>query len=156
MSKFTGANVRDITKIKNSDVFIKVDLTVVGMVSVPQSIIDNGDALPLGTLLSSRDGGLTWTSLTAPIYETGVYVADKEVYHEGHIFKSTVADNSTVPGVGDWDDLGVWDSNGVLYNDLTESKKTTIVVTGSVKEKYLHGSDEFLRTTLFKNKIIAK
>jgi len=78
------------------------------------------------------------------------------VYFEGHIYKSLVADNETAPNEGDWNDLGAWDANGVLYNDLTESKKTTVVVTGSVKENYLHGSDEFLVATLFKNKIIAK
>ncbi len=54
------------------------------------------------------------------------------------------------------DELATWDANGVLYNDLSESKKTTVVVTGIVKAKYLVGSDSLIQASLFKNKIIAK
>lgn len=156
MAIFTGANVENITKVKQSDVFTKVDQTVVGMVTVPQAMIDADGAMPLATLLTSTDGGLTWSALTTPAFEVDSYAVDDEVYYEGHIWKSTAPTNTTTPGNGDWTDLGEWNANGVLYNDLTESKKTTVLVTGTVKEKYLVGNDSFLRVTLFNNKIIAK
>lgn len=153
---FTGQNVQNITKVKRGDIFIDVAQTVVGTVTVPQTIVDAEDALPLGTLLTSTDGGQTWNPLTTPLFEVGSYKANAEVYYKGHIYKSTKAANDSIPDVADWDDLGAWNANGVLYNDLSESKKTTVVVTGSVKENYLKGCDEFLRVTLFTNKIIAK
>lgn len=153
---FKGANVADITKIRQSDVFRKVEQTVVGMVTVPASIIEAEGAMPMATLLMTTDGGLNWNALTTPAYEVGTHNLDDEVYHEGHIFVSTAADNDTIPGAGDWSDLGAWNANGVLYNDLTESKKTTVVVTGDVVKKHLTGFDEYLRLALFKNKIIVK
>jgi len=156
MPEFTGSNIADITKIKRSDVFTDVQQTVVGTVNIPQSIIDSGDALPLATLLTSTDGGLTWNPLTTPVYIAGTYQIGDIVYHEGNIFTNDTADNTALPTDPSWTNDGAWDANGVLYNDLTESKKTTVVVTGIVKEKYLGGSDEFLKATLFKNKIIAK
>lgn len=153
---FRGQNVENITKVRRSDVFTDVQQTVVGMVNIPQSILDADDALPLATVLSSNDGGATWSPLTTPAYETKAYPADEEVYYKGHIFKSKVADNNTIPDEGDWDDLGEWNANGVLYNDLTESKKTTVVVTAVVKEKYLCEYDASMKAVLFKNKIIVK
>jgi hypothetical protein len=151
---FKGTNVEKITKVKQSDIFLQVDQTVVGTVNVPTA--DDFEVLPMGTLLHSDDGGITWDSLTTPIYVAGVHALDTEVYHEGHIYKSTAADNETVPGAGDWDDLGVWDANGVLYIDITETRKTTVVVTGALKAKYLGGYDEFLRKQLFQNKLLIK
>lgn len=151
---FTGKSIANVTKRTQSDIFIQVTQTVVGLVRVPN--IDNFEVLPMGTLLNTQDGGLTWDSLTVPTYEAGSYALDAEVYLEGHIYKSTVADNVTSPVGGDWEDLGVWDANGALYSDITESGKTTVVVTGALKEKCLGGYDEFLRTQLFKNKLILK
>jgi len=156
MPGFTGQNITDITKVKRSDAFTDVQQTVVGTVNVPQSIIDAGDALPLATLLTSTDGGLNWNPLTAPAYVAGTYQIGDVVYYEGSIFTNDTADNTALPTDPSWTNDGAWDANGVLYNDLTETKKTTVVVTGIVKEKYLGGSDEFLKATLFKNKIIAK
>jgi hypothetical protein len=155
MSTFTGKSIADITKLKQSDVFNKVDQTVVGLVSVPAGLIA-GDAVPMGTLLLTSDGGKTWSTRTTPDYAAGSYALDDEVYYEGHIFKSTAAANVTVPGVGDWTDLGAWNANGILFNDLTESKNTTVVVTGTVAKKTLSGYDEFLHVVLFNNKIIVK
>ena len=153
---FKGQNVANITKVKRADVFIDVFQTVVGKVNIPQSVLDVDGALSLATVLSSTDGGITWNPLTTPAYESKAYSADEEVYYKGHIFKSKVVDNNTIPDEGDWDDLGEWNANGVLYNDLTESKKTTVVVTATVKEKYLCDYDVHMKATLFKNKIIAK
>lgn len=151
---FTGSSIQNITKIKQSDVFSNIQQTVVGMVNVP--VLADGEALALATLLTSNDGGLTWDSLTTPAYVAGTYAVDDEVYYEGHIYKNTVLDNTALPTDPSWTDLGAWDANGVLYNDLTESKKTTVVVTGEIKQKYLIGNDSFLQVALFKNKIIAK
>ena len=153
---FTGANVANVTKIKQSDVLLKIIGTVVGMVIVPATLAE-GEAVPLATLLSSTDGGITWNTQTTPAFDdTAIYAVDNEVYFKGHTWKSTAADNTTVPDVGDWDDLGIWDANGILFNDITQSKKTTVVVTGDIKQKYLHGFDEFLRAQLFKNKLLVK
>lgn len=151
---YTGKNIANITKVKQSDIFLQVTQTVVGTVNIPNT--DNFEVLPMATLLHSDDGGVTWDSLTTPTYEAGAHALGAEVYHEGHIFKSTTADNSTVPGAGDWDDLGVWNPNGVLYIDITETRKTTVVITGALKAKYLEGYDEFLRTQLFNNKLLIK
>lgn len=157
MPGFIGANVADITKIKQSDVFLDgVSQKIVGLVNVPQSVIDADEVLPLGTLLRTEDGGATFSPLTVAAYEAGSFSVNDEVYFEGHIYKSTADTNTTPPTTGDWDDLGTWDANGILYNDLSESKKTTVVVTGGVKEKYLKGCDAFLKVSLFKNKILVK
>lgn len=154
----TGSSVQNITKVTQSDVFTEVQQTVVGDVTVPEAMITADGAMPLGTLLTSTDGGLTWNSLTTPAYDAAdaPYADAAQVYFEGHIFTSTVANNNTVPNAGDWTDEGAWDANGVLFNDLTESRKTTIVVTGTAKQKHLVGHDSFIQATLFKNKIIAK
>lgn len=153
---FTGANVANITKVKQSDIFKNVIQTVVGTVAVP--VLAEGEALKMGTLLSSSDGGVSWSSRTTEDYDAtnAPFALDVEVYFEGHIFKSTAAANETVPGAGDWEDLGAWDANGILYNDITENKKTTVVVTGDVISKQLTGLDEHLKITLFKNKLIVK
>jgi hypothetical protein len=151
MSKFTGASVQDISKVLSSDVFINVQHTVIGTVSVPY------DALPLGTLLTTTDGGATWSTLKTPTYISGNTYQDGDiVYFEGNIFTNNTADNTDAPTESTWTKKGAWDANGVLYNNLTETKKASVVVTGTVKEKHLSGSDEFLKLTLFKNKIIAK
>lgn len=152
---FTGQNVQNITKIKQSDVFIKVHQTVIGTVAVPANL-PAGDALKMGTLLRTNDGGLTWESLTTEPYAAGTYQADEEVYHNGHIYKSLTADNVTTPNTNSWADLGAWNPNGILYTDITETKKTTIVVTGDQKGKYLHGLDEYLKAQLFTNKLLVK
>ena len=153
----TGANVQNITKRRQGEVFRNVHQTVVGTVNVPENLAE-GDAVKIGTLLTSTDGGVTWNTRTTPDYnvDNAPFAADVEVYHQGHIYKSTTADNNTVPGAGDWEDLGEWNANGILYNDITETRKTTVVTTADVVEKHLIGSDDYLKVILFKNKIMTK
>jgi len=43
---FTGQSVKNITKVKRSDLFLDVAQTTVGTVYVPQTILDAKDALP--------------------------------------------------------------------------------------------------------------
>ncbi|NOQ31511.1 MAG: hypothetical protein GQ570_10340 [Helicobacteraceae bacterium] len=153
----TGASIANVTKVKQSDIFSDQKQTVVGVVAISAALISAEEPLKMGTLLRSTDGGKNWEALTTASHDVAsTYAVDDEVYFEGGLYKSTVVDNTTVPDVGDWDYLGIWASNGVLYNDLLESKKTTVVVSGSVKQKYLHGYDEFLRVPLFDNKILVK
>lgn len=154
MEDFTGANVNKITMLRQSDIFIGETTKVVGTVNVPASLAD-GDVLKIGTLLHSADGGLTWN--VKPVDFAGSADTNEEVYFNGKVYKSTTDGNNNSPdSLTDWDDLGKWDANGVLYNNITSTQKTTVVVTGSVKQKYLTGFDEFLRATLFNNKLFAK
>lgn len=157
MGGFIGANVQNVTKRRQGEVFTNVVQTVIGTVSVPSNLAI-GDAVKMGTLLSSIDGGATWNTLETAVFsvDDAPYAADAEVYFEGHIYKSDVADNSNEPDVADWTDLGEWNVNGVLYNDITEDKKTTVVVTGDVVGKHLIGLDDYLKVILFRNKIITK
>lgn len=153
MRNLTGANVANITKIKQSDVFLANTVKVVGTVDV--GILEEGNALKIGTLLHSSDGGLTWNIKPAD-FNTSANV-NQEVYFNGKVYKSTADDNTNIPDtLTEWEDLGKWNANGVLYNDITSTQKTTVVVLGSVRQKYLIGFDEFLRATLFNNKLFAK
>lgn len=152
---FKGANITDITKINQEDVFRKTSQTIVGMVTVPAAIVEAGEALKVGTLLHTSDGGKTWTTKPAT-FDTSADT-DDIVYYEGHLYKCTADDNTELPSTTtNWEDLGAWNPNGILYNDITESKKTTVVLTSNAKEKYLTGFDEFLRTQLFNNKLIIE
>lgn len=155
MKQVTGANVNNITKIRQSDVFLGESTKVVGTVNVPANL-QEGDALKIGTLLHSSDGGDTWN--TRPALFDGTAEQDEVVYFEGHTYKSTAADaNTNLPSTGtDWDDLGEWNANGVLYNDITSTTRTTVVVTSSLKEKYLTDYDANLKATLFNNKLFVK
>ncbi len=154
MKNVTGANVTNITKFRQSDVFIGENSKVVGTVNVPTSLVE-GDVLKIGTLLQSSDGGVTW-DVKPTDFDTSANT-DQEVYFKGKVYKSTADGNTNSPDtLTDWEDLGKWNANGVLYNDITSTQKTTVVVTGSVKQKYLTGFDEFLRATLFDNKLFAK
>ncbi|WP_320034801.1 hypothetical protein [Halarcobacter sp.] len=153
MKQYTGANVANITKIRQSDVFIGNTITVVGTVTVPT--LADGEALKLGTLLRSLDGGLTWDVKPAT-FDTSADT-DDIVYYEGKTYKSTADGNANLPStLADWENLGDWDANGILYNDITTTSKTTVVVTASAKGKYLQGFDEFLRPIMFKNKLFVK
>lgn len=157
MGVFTGANVQNVTKRRQGEVFTNVMQTVVGTVAVPVTITE-GDALKMGTLLTSTDGGMTWKSLETAAFSTddAPYAANIKVYFKGHIYESDVADNTNEPDVADWTDLGEWNANGVLYSDITEDKKTTVMITGDVVGKHLIGLDDYLKVILFKNKIITK
>lgn len=151
---YTGNNVQNITKINQGDVFRKTLQTVVGTVTVPATVAE-GEALMMGTLLRSDDGGKTWT--TKPLTFDTSADADEIVYFEGHIYKCTANGNTELPNTEtNWEDLGEWNPNGILYNDITESKKTAVAVTTNAKEKYLTDFDEFLRPQLFNNKLIIE
>lgn len=154
MKDLIGANAVNITKIRQSDVFIGENSKVVGTVNIPTSLAE-GEALKIGTLLHTADGGLTWNVKPADFNASAN--TDQEVYFKGKVFKSTADGNTNSPdSLTEWEDLGKWNANGVLFNDITSTQKTTVVVTGSVKQKYLSGFDEFLRATLFDNKLFAK
>ena len=153
---FRGASVANITKMKQSDIFRNVHQTVVGTVSVDAAITTNEDVLPMGTLLTSSDGGLSWSTLTAPAYVAGTYQIGDEVYFEGHTFTNDVSNNTAVPTDPSWTDNGEWNANGVLYVDLQATAKATVVVSADVVKSTLSGFDEFLRASLFKNKILVK
>jgi hypothetical protein len=157
MGSFIGANVQNVTKRRQGEVFTSVVQTVIGTVMVPANL-STGDALKMATLLTSTDGGVTWNSLETAAFSAGdaPYAADEEVYFQGHIYKSDVADNANERDVADGTDLGEWNANGILYNDIVEDKKTTVVVTGDVMAKHLIGLDDYLKVILFRNKIITK
>jgi len=147
---FIGSSVLDITKIMQSDVFKKVHQSIVGTVNVLEN-----ETLKIGTLLHSADGGKTWDALRIAPFEVKEYSLDEEVYFEGHIFKST-ADNNNTPTTGDWEDLGEWNPNGILYNNISSTTKTTVAITADLISKQLHGLDEFLAIQLFNNKLLTK
>lgn len=154
MKNLKGANITDITKISQGDVFLGENTKVVGTVNVPANLPD-GDLVKIGTLLHSKDGGDTWN--TRPALFDGNTDTNEVVYYEGHTYKSTTDGNTNLPTTGtDWDDLGAWDSNGVLYNNISETIRTTVVVTSSLKEKNLTDYDNHLKSTLFKNKLFVK
>lgn len=155
MSNLVGKNITNITKIRQSDVFLGESTKVVGTVNIPENLKE-GDALTIGTLLHTSDGGDSWHT-RPPLFE-GTAIQDEEVYYQGHIYKSTAAEeNTNLPTTGtDWEDLGEWDVNGVLYNDITSTTKTTVIVTGSLKEKYLTDYDANLKSKMFKNKLFVK
>ncbi|MCX6076424.1 MAG: hypothetical protein NTW78_05985 [Campylobacterales bacterium] len=155
---FTGKSVSNITKRTQAEIFSDVEQTVVGTVSIPANLAV-GEALRMGTLLTSSDGGKTWKSLETQAYDVAdaPFAADAEVYYQGSTFKSLGASNSAaLTDTDSWENLGEWNANGVLYNDIFESKKTTVVVTGDVISKHIIGLDDFLNVILFKNKIITK
>jgi len=152
----TGSSVQNITKINQSDVFIEIIQAVEKMVNVPVDLAVDG-VVPVGTLLSTDDGGKTFNTLTTPAHVAGTYALDDEVYYAGHIFTSGVADNTSIPlADSNWVDNGKWNANGILWEDLTESKQARVLTTGTVNKKYLSGYDEYLEVTLFDNKILTK
>lgn len=136
------------------EVIIKKDQVVSGTVNVP---VDS-KGLPLGTVLTSKDGGKTWDSLTTTIYEVGSFATDIEVFHNGKTWKSLEDNNNVEPGTDEtkWQELNSFDANGVLIENITETSKVAVLVTGEVREKFLLGFDASMCVSLFKNKIISR
>ena len=136
------------------EVIIKKGQVVSGTVNVP--VGSNG--LAFGTIVTSKDGGKTWDSLTTPIYTAGSFDADDEVFHNGKTWKSLAADNVAEPGTDEtkWQELESFDANGVLLENITETLKVAVLVTGEVREKFLLGFDASMNVSLFKNKIILR
>lgn len=155
MNNYTGASVTNISMVKASNVFVNDVVSIVGTVNVPASITA-GNALQIGTILRTLDGGENWETLTTPTYVAGVHADDAEVYLDGHIYKSNVPNNETAPQSGDWEDLGEWGANGILKEPLTETKKASVLVLGSAKSKYLKNLDSHLKAQLFNNKLFTK
>jgi hypothetical protein len=156
MAEYTGASIKNISMVKASDVFINDLVSVVGTVNVTALAIAKDGVLKIGTILRTLDGGENWETLSTPAYIAGVYDDEAEVYFEGHIYKSTVAANESAPQTGDWEDLGEWGANGILKETLTETKRTSVLVLGSAKGKYLVDLDSYLKVQLFKNKLFIK
>lgn len=139
--------------LKHSDVVITKALSVNATVTVPEDA-----TLDIGTLLSSNDGGVTFTTQTTPVYEAGSYDTAEEVYHLGHIWESLADANTAVPGSDPvkWEDKGAWNANGVLCDYIETTSTANVLVSGVVVEHNLSGFEEALRATLFDNKIILK
>jgi len=140
------------------EVIIKKDQVVSGTVSVPVAAEGVVAGLVFGTVLTSTDGGVNWTSQEKPLWIAGAFNADAEVFHNGHTWKSLEDANSNEPITDDpkWQDLGAFDANGVLGENITETSKVSVVITGTVREKHLVNYDDSMRTSLFRNKIILK
>ncbi len=155
MDEYTGASIANISMVKASDVFVNDLVSIVGTVNVPASITA-GNVLKIATILRTLDGGENWETLTTPTYVAGVYDDEAEVYLDGHIYKSNIPANETAPKTGDWEDLGEWGANGILKEPLTETKKASVLVLGSVKSKYLQNLDSHLKAQLFNNKLFTK
>ncbi|MDD2895529.1 MAG: hypothetical protein PHG81_05855 [Aliarcobacter sp.] len=139
--------------LKHSDVVVTKALSVNATVTVPEDA-----TLDIGTLLSSNDGGVTFTTQTTPAYAAGSYDTAEEVYHLGHIWESLADANTAVPGSDPvkWEDKGAWNANGVLCDYIETTSTANVLVSGVVVEHNLSGFEEALRATLFGNKIILK
>lgn len=146
----------EISKRPNTidEVIIKKDQVVSGTVSVPVG----SEGLVFGTPLTSTDGGVNWTSQERPLWVAGEHLTDDEVFHNGHAWKSLEDANENEPITDDpkWQDLGEFDANGMLGENITETSKVSVVITGTAREKYLSNYDASMRTSLFRNKIILK
>lgn len=136
------------------EVIIKKGQVVSGFVSIP---VDS-EGLAFGTILTTKDGGKNWTSLETKIYIAGAYAVDDEVFHNSKTWRSLEANNETVPGTDEtkWQEIETFDANGVLIENITESSKVAVLITGEVREKYLLGFDNSMVISLFKNKIILR
>ena len=148
--------MNNISKRPNTidEVIIKKDQVVSGTVVVPDGV----EGLVFGTPLTSIDGGLNWTSQERDVWVAGESSTDDEVFHDGHSYKSLEDANSNEPVIDDpkWQHLGEFDANGILGENITETSKVSVVVTGSAREKHLVKYDGSMRPSLFKNKIILK
>lgn len=132
------------------EVILKRTQAVTGLVTVE-------DALVLGTILTTKDGGATWSALTIPEYTPIVYGADDKIFFDGAIWISLEDNNNSKPNEGiQWEKVEEFDANGVLLENLTQTTKAAVLVTGEVREKYLQKFDVSMKLSLFKNKIILR
>jgi len=139
--------------LRESDVIIQKTQSVNGVVTVAADT-----TLDIGTLLTTTDGGVTWTIRQEDDWIAGSYAADVIFYHLGHIWKSLAATNTAEPGTdpAKWEDQGFWDANGVLVEGLDLTGDANVLVAGSVVENNLTGFEEALRHQLFDRNIILK
>lgn len=136
------------------EVIIKKVQVVSGTVEVPSDL----EGLAFGTILTSKDGGENWKHLKVTVYESGSYDSDKEVFHNAKTWKSLEDNNTVEPGSDEskWQELDSFDANGVLIENITETSKVAVLITGEVREKFLLGFDTSMSVSLFKNKIILR
>jgi len=139
--------------LRESDVIISKIQSVNGTVTVPADTV-----LEIGTLLTTTDGGVTWTIRQEADWVAGSYAANDVFYHLGHIWKSLVSTNTAEPGTDSakWEDRGFWGANGVLVEGLDLTANANVLTSGYVVENNLTGFEEALRHQLFDCKIILK
>ena len=139
--------------LRESDVIISKIQSVSGAVAVA---VDT--TLDIGTLLTTADGGNTWTIRQETDWVAGSYAVDAIFYHLGHIWKSLAATNTAEPGTdpAKWEDQGFWQANGVLVEGLDLTGDANVLTSGSVVESNLTGFEEALRHQLFDRNIILK
>ena len=139
--------------LRESDVIISKQQSKSGTVTVP---IDA--TLDIGTLLTTTDGGVTWTTRQEADWIAGSYAIDDVFYHLGHIWKSLAATNTAEPGTdpAKWEDQGFWNANGVLVEGLDLTGDANVLTAGYVVENNLTGFEEALRHQLFDCNIILK
>lgn len=132
------------------EVILKRTQAVTGLVTVE-------DTLVLGTILTTKDGGATWSALTIPEYAPNIYGVDDKIFFDGAIWISLEDNNNSKPNEGiQWEKIEEFDANGVLLENLTQTTKAAVLVTGEVREKYLQKFDISMKLSLFKNKIILR
>ncbi len=137
------------------EVIIKKDKTVSGTVHLPTG---NTTGLALGTVLTTVDGGVNWNAQERDIWAAGSFELDAEVFHEGHAWKSLEAANTVEAGTDEakWQDLGEFDANGILIENINAESKASVLATGDAREKYLDAYDVSMKHSLFKNKLILR
>lgn len=136
------------------EVIVKKERVIYATVNVPVPVIE-GDEYFIGKVLTTLDGGQTFNALTDPVWVAGSYSDADTVFHNGHIFESLADLNVIEPGTDPlkWQDMGVWDANGILMENIDVTGMTSILITGVAVENKLRGYNSAMRHTLFKNKI---
>lgn len=136
------------------EVIVKKERVIYATVNVLVPVIE-GDEYFIGKVLTTLDGGQTFNALTHPIWVAGSYSDADTVFHNGHIFDSLADLNATEPGTDPlkWQDMGVWDANGILMENIDVTGMASILITGVVVENKLREYHPTMRHTLFKNKI---
>lgn len=136
------------------EVIVKKERVIYATVNVPVPVIE-GDEYFIGKVLTTSDGGQTFDALSDPVWVAGSYSDVNAVFHNGHIFESLADLNVTEPGTDPlkWQDMGVWDANGILMENIDATTMCAVLITGVAVENKLRGYDSAMHHTLFKNKI---
>lgn len=136
------------------EVIVKKERVIYATVNVPVPVIE-GDEYFIGKVLTTSDGGQTFDALHVPVWVPGSYSDVNSVFHNGHIFESLADLNTAEPGTDPlkWQDMGVWDANGILMENIDVTGMASILITGVAVENKLREYHSTMRHTLFKNKI---
>lgn len=136
------------------EVIVKKERVIHATVNVPVLVIEGAEYF-IGKVLRTTDGGVTFDAMTVPHWVAGAHAIDVVVYHNGHIYTSLAALNIAEPGTDPlkWKDMGVWDANGILMENIDVTGMASILITGVVVENKLREYHPTMRHTLFKNKI---